>query len=163
MGAGPSTPPRFLTPRIAMEEKTMPNYSRSSLDKLATCDPRLQRLFLEVIKHRDNTILEGHRGQALQHLYFTDGRSKKDWPEGEHNSIPSRAVDSVPYPLDWDKVNKNDRAAINEMYLYGGLVLGIAAMLEIPIRWGGDWDGDGEITDQQFHDLPHFELREDAA
>lgn len=138
----------------------MPEYSKASLSKLDTCDSRLQRVFLEVIKHRDNTILEGHRGQALQHQYFAEGKSKKDWPTGEHNQTPSRAVDSVPYPISWELVNKNDRASINEMYLYAGLVLGIAAMLGIPIRWGGDWDGDGTITDQQFHDLPHFELRE---
>lgn len=139
----------------------MPAYSKTSLDKLATCDPRLQGLFLEVIKHRDNTILEGHRGRERQHAFFVEGLSKKDWPDGEHNKLPSRAVDSVPYPIDWDKVNKNDRAAINEMYIYGGMVLGIAAMLGIPLRWGGDWNGNGSITDQQFHDLPHFELREE--
>ncbi len=138
----------------------MAKYSQESLAQLATADLLLQRLFKTVILYRDNTILEGHRGQELQHKYFAEGKSKKDWPDGEHNKLPSNAVDSVPYPIDWDKVNKNDRWAINEMYLYAGLVLGIAAMLGIPVRWGGDWDGDGAITDQQFHDLPHFELRQ---
>jgi len=136
----------------------MPAYGKKSLANLATADPRLQRLFLEVIKHRDNQIVEGQRGQELQHKYFVEGKSKVDWPNGEHNATPSRAVDSVPYPIDWDKVNKNDRWAINEMYMYAGLVRGIAIMMEIPIRIGADWDGDGTITDQQFHDLPHFEL-----
>ena len=28
----------------------------------------------------------------------------------------------------------------------------------VPLRWGGDWDGDGDRTDQTFHDLVHFEL-----
>ena len=133
-------------------------YSKQSLDRLDTCHPLLQRLFLEVDKHRENTILEGRRGEELQHKYFVEGKSKKDWPDGEHNKTPSLAVDSVPYPLDWERVNKNDRAAINEMYIYCGLVLGIAKMLEIPIRCGADWDGDGDIDDQKFHDLPHFEL-----
>ena len=140
----------------------MPVYSKRSLAQLETCDPLLQRLFVEVIKHRDNTILEGHRGQERQHQFFVEGKTKKDWPDGEHNKLPSRAVDSVPAPIDWDKVNKNDRAALNEMYLYAGMVLGIAAMMGIPVRWGGDWDGDGTITDQQFHDLPHWELRRAA-
>lgn len=135
-------------------------YSKSSLDKLSTCDPLLQQLFMEVIKHRDNTIIEGCRGQKLQHQYFVEGRSKLDWPHGKHNKLPSKAVDSVPYPIDWNKVNKNDRWAINEMYLYAGIVIGIAKMMDIPVRWGGDWDGDGTITDQQFHDLPHFEIYE---
>jgi peptidoglycan LD-endopeptidase CwlK len=136
----------------------MPKYSLHSLDHLYTCAKPLQRLFIEVIKYRDNTILEGWRGKELQHEYFLEGKSKKDWPDGGHNAIPSNAVDSVPFPIDWGKVNKGDRAVINKMYHYAGIVLGIAWMMEIPIRWGGDWDGDGEITDQQFHDLPHFEL-----
>lgn len=137
----------------------MPVYSKRSFTELQTCNPLLQQLFLEVIKHRDNTILEGHRGRKRQQQFFVEGKTKKDWPDGEHNKLPSDAVDSVPAPIDWDKVNKGDRAALNEMYLYAGLVLGIAAMMGIPIRWGGDWDGDGTITDQQFHDLPHFELK----
>jgi peptidoglycan LD-endopeptidase CwlK len=28
----------------------------------------------------------------------------------------------------------------------------------IEIRWGGDWDGDGDLSDHKFNDLPHFEL-----
>ena len=66
----------------------------------------------------------------------------------------------MPCPIDWAKVNKDDRAAINEMYLFIGKVLGIAAMLKIPVTSGCDWDGDGQITDQQFHDLPHIQLKE---
>ena len=136
----------------------MPSYSESSLSKLSTCELPLQRLFLEVVKHRDNTVLEGHRGEALQHQYFLEGKSKLDWPNGNHNADPSKAVDSVPYPIDWTKVTKEDKWAINALCEYAGFVLGIAAMMEIPIRWGGDWDGDGDLSDQQFHDLPHFEL-----
>lgn len=35
------------------------------------------------------------------------------------------------------------------------------AALEIGInlRWGGDWDGDGDRTDQTFNDLCHWELK----
>jgi peptidoglycan L-alanyl-D-glutamate endopeptidase CwlK len=28
------------------------------------------------------------------------------------------------------------------------------------VRFGGDWDGDKDITDQKFNDLVHFELIE---
>jgi len=28
----------------------------------------------------------------------------------------------------------------------------------IRLRWGGDWDGDTELDDNKFDDLPHFEL-----
>ncbi len=30
--------------------------------------------------------------------------------------------------------------------------------LKIEIRWGGDWDRDGDTTDQTFNDLVHWEL-----
>ena len=38
-----------------------------------------------------------------------------------------------------------------------GLVLGIAAVFGIKIRWGGDWDSDNDLNDQKFMDLAHFE------
>jgi len=69
----------------------------------------------------------------------------------QHNYSPSRAFDLAPYPIDWQ-----DRA---RFYVLAGVVLGAAADLGIDLRWGGDWDGDGTFQDQNFHDLPHFELR----
>jgi peptidoglycan L-alanyl-D-glutamate endopeptidase CwlK len=34
--------------------------------------------------------------------------------------------------------------------------------LGVKLRWGGNWDRDGEpVTDQDFQDLVHFELAED--
>ena len=34
----------------------------------------------------------------------------------------------------------------------------IAGKMKHRIRWGGDWDGDTDVKDQKFMDLPHFEL-----
>ena len=42
--------------------------------------------------------------------------------------------------------------------LFAGVVLSTASQLGIKIRWGGDWDGDFDLKDQSFIDLPHFEL-----
>lgn len=36
-----------------------------------------------------------------------------------------------------------------------------AAQLSVPIRWGGDWNGNGKSTDESFVDGPHFELPRD--
>jgi len=33
-----------------------------------------------------------------------------------------------------------------------------ALEIGVDIRWGGDWDGDGDRTDQTFNDLCHWEL-----
>jgi len=127
-------------------------FSKASKERLATCDPRLQQVFNEVIKFFDCKILEGHRGKAAQHKAYMDGDSKVDWPDGKHNSIPSKAVDAMPYPIDW-----NDWKRI---CYFAGFVVGIAAHLGIMIRWGRDWDRDTDLNDQTFNDGPHYELVE---
>jgi peptidoglycan L-alanyl-D-glutamate endopeptidase CwlK len=30
----------------------------------------------------------------------------------------------------------------------------------IKIRWGGDWDSDGDINDNRFDDLVHVEIKD---
>ena len=128
----------------------MPRFGRTSKKRLLTCDEDLQDLFNEVIKYVDCSILEGHRDEESQNKYFKDGKTKVKYPHGRHNSIPSRAVDVVPYPVDWD-----DR---ERFHLFAGFVLGIAQSMEINIRWGGDWNKNWEVDDNQFDDFPHFEL-----
>ena len=128
----------------------MNKFSAISRERLETCDERLQTVFNEVIKHFDCAILEGHRGKDLQHLYFTQHKSKLDWPNGEHNKIPSKAVDAMPYPVNWKDVNR--------CCYFAGFVVGIAATMGIKIRWGKDWDMDTDLNDQTFMDSPHFEL-----
>lgn len=133
----------------------MPRFSSRSLKELATCHPDLERLFRAVIVHRDCTIIEGHRGEQRQEQLLNMGRSRVPWPKGKHNAVPSRAVDVVPY------VNGAPSFHLDHCKVFGGYVQGVADQLGIRIRWGGDWDMDGEsITDQTFQDLCHFELVE---
>jgi len=129
----------------------MPRFGARSLRELSTAHPDLQRLFHEVIKHFDCTVLEGHRGKEAQEEAVRTGKSKVHYPHGKHNATPSLAVDVAPWPIDW-----HDRL---RFYYFGGFVKGVAEMMGIGIRWGGDWDSDTEVTDQTFFDLPHFELR----
>jgi len=104
-----------------------------------------------VVIHYDCKILCGHRPEAEQTTAFEAGNSKVAWPNSKHNKLPSEAVDAVPYPVpDWD--------SLHEFYRFIWFVRGCAAMLGIDIRVGADWDGDFDITDQQFNDLPHIEL-----
>lgn len=126
--------------------------SRSSLEKLRTCDGRLQRVVLEVAQHWPCVVLEGHRGKEAQDAAVARGMSKTPWPESEHNELPSRAVDVAPLPLNW-----KDREAFTH---FAGKVLGIAAVLGVPLRWGGDWKRDGTPANDKFYDGPHFELVE---
>ena len=53
-------------------------YSRKSKAILSQVDIRLQRLFNEVIKHVDISIISGVRTAAEQRAKFNDGASTKD-------------------------------------------------------------------------------------
>lgn len=128
----------------------MPSFGTRSKMQLGSCHSDLQKLFEEVIKHYDCTILEGHRTEDRQNELYSQGKSKVKFPDSKHNSFPSMAVDVVPYPIDWDDTRR--------FYMFVGIVRGIASQLGINIRCGADWDGDLEVKDQNFHDLPHFEL-----
>lgn len=118
---------------------------------LGEAHPDLQRLFNEVIKVIDCSVIKGYRGKAEQNKAHAEGKSGLKFPRSKHNRVPSLAVDVVPWPLDWRDTKR--------FYKFGELVVGVAKDLDIPLRWGGDWDGDGDYKDQSFNDLVHFEIR----
>ena len=128
----------------------MPRFGKRSKERLSSCHEDLQDLFNEVIKHVDCSVLEGHRSAERQDKLFDEGKTKVKYPKGRHNASPSNAVDVVPYPIDWD-----DR---ERFHLFAGFVLGIAYSMDISLRWGGDWNQNFEVDDNQFDDFPHFEL-----
>lgn len=128
----------------------MPSFGDRSKRNLETCDRRLQEVAYEAIKYRDFTVTEGHRGMEAQNAAFHAGLSKLKWDLSKHNQIPSKAVHFVPFPIDWNDLDR--------FYFLGGFVVAIGEKVSITIRWGGDWDMDGEIRDQTFDDLAHYEL-----
>jgi peptidoglycan L-alanyl-D-glutamate endopeptidase CwlK len=135
-------------------------YGSLSKTRLSTATNGLQRVFEEALKRQvmDIAILQGHRGEVEQNAAFASGASKLRWPQSKHNSSPSMAVDAAPYPIRWgDKGDPQRVKAIGRFYMLAGLVLGVAAELGVKVRWGGDWDQDGDIFDQDFDDLVHFE------
>lgn len=130
-------------------------FGTRSLDKLCSADYGLQSVMQVAIDTgiMDFSITEGHREEAVQNKYFESGKSKVKWPDGKHNKTPSEAVDVVPFI--------SDKASWNKLHccVLAGVILACASRLGISIRWGGNWDMDGEpITDQDFQDLVHFEL-----
>ncbi len=130
----------------------MPSFSDKSISKLGTCDARLQRVFHEVVRNFDCTVLEGHRNKERQNRLVEEGKSQVLWPDGKHNTVPSMAVDVTPYPVVWD-----DR---ERQTLFAGYVLATAKAMGVDLRWGGDWDLDTEVRDNTFDDLVHFEIVE---
>lgn len=135
----------------------MYHFSDRSLSNLSTCHQDLQTLFKTVIKHRDCTIVSGHRTPEEQNKLYKQGRETEGnivtYKDGydkksNHNHMPSRAVDVVPYPSLY-----SDHKEIRE---FGNFVQGVATMLraygalEHDIVWGGTWD---------WEDSPHYEIK----
>ena len=131
----------------------MPKFSNRSVARLSECDNRLQTLAQAVVLTTDCTVVCGHRSADDQNKAYADGKSKLQYPKSKHNKYPSVAMDLAPYingrGVVWDA---------DQCYFFAGKVMQMAQVLEIPIRWGGDWDEDGDVNDQSFNDLVHFEL-----
>jgi peptidoglycan L-alanyl-D-glutamate endopeptidase CwlK len=134
----------------------VPTFSKLSEQRLATCDERLQRIFNEVIKEYDCSILCGHRGEDEQNEAFSTGKSTKQWPDSKHNAEPSLAVDAAPYFMGI-KIDWNDMTAFGR---FAGYVERVAHEQGVRIRWGGDWNSNRRTADETFIDAPHFEIME---
>lgn len=134
----------------------MPKFSSSSLIKLATCHPDLRRIATIVIEQFDFTVIEGYRGRVKQEIAYRNGASQVNWPDSKHNDTPSNAYDLMPWPIDWTTKSSNTERSC----LLAGIVLSTAWTYGIELRWGGDWNMDGDTRDEKFRDYGHFERRE---
>lgn len=132
----------------------MPSFGVQSLRNLATVDPRIQRVLHQAILVFDFSVVCGHRSEEEQMEAYNavPQASKKPWPESKHNTFPSKAVDVAPWSggIDWE-----DTLAFARLY---GVIEACAYNAGVPLRWGGDWDSDGESNDQSFMDIGHFEI-----
>ena len=129
-------------------------WSNKSLQVRATLDPRLQVMVNELLKYMDVSLIWGHRTKEQQDELYPR-YSRVQWPNSKHNSYPSLAVDMQPYPY---PTNENDlRAALGYM---AGLCWLIAERHDFSLRWGGDWNRNGDVTDNGFDDLYHLEIYE---
>ena len=122
----------------------------------------------ELIKIIDFSTDNSHRNQRVQDQAYAAGRSKVQFPNSKHNTSPSNAIHFNPWPIiwpdNWYSADAEKAAKIlGRFYLLSGIVVGISyglykeGKITSRIRWGGDWDGDGDILDQTFDDLTHFE------
>jgi len=149
-------------------------YSITSLNKLDTCHRFLKRLAMAAAEYMDLTVIDGYRGRIRQNRAYEAGFSQKPFPGSKHNHREkgkkcSLALDLGPYVkesqgVEWPDISEPRAIYAKKMgrfYLMAGMVLTLAEKMLIPIRWAGDWDMDGEITDNKFDDLAHFELIEE--
>ena len=147
----------------------MAQFGTASLNKLNTADPLLRELFLEIVKHIDCTVLCGYRGQQEQDDAFAAGNSQLKFPESKHNQSPSQAVDVMPWNetdphIKWPNLKSFTKEQMEEIRNYAsiahfaGVVRGMAIEMGIPIRWGGDWNRNFKMENQDDWDMPHYEL-----
>ena len=141
-------------------------FGKRSKEKLAQCHADLQLIANESLKvsRMDFGVSEGHRTIEKQQEYFNAGKSKVDGIKikGKHNYQPSLAIDIYAYIPGKGSLAYNT----NNLAYLGGVLTATAKRLlnegriSHRLRWGFNWDMDGEIgTDQRFQDMPHFELK----
>ena len=90
------------------------------------------------ITEQDFTVIEGVRNINRQRELYKAGKSTT--MNSRH--ITGHAVDMVPWPVDWNDLERFEVVA--------EAMKAAAEELDIPIVWGGDW--------KSFYDAPHFEL-----
>ena len=158
----------------------MPSFGEGSQKKLNTCEPEIREICDEAIKMLDFSIITGHRTQEQQNALYPK-YTKLLWPDGKHNSFPSRAIDIAPYIPPYGAIfgsksqcldiqakllaegKSRSLGQINDFVKKSyarliGHIEAIAFSKGIEIRVGIDWDGDFNMLDQTFHDLGHWEL-----
>lgn len=133
---------------------------------LKQCVPDLYTLFMRVdrlfagVEILSSTI----RTMEQQKVFVAAGRSKT--MNSKHLITPayplSRAVDAGFYPHRWplegDKDYWKDWA---RLYYFAGVIMATAKELNVKIRFGGDWNGNFNLKDENFFDGVHFEIKED--
>jgi hypothetical protein len=135
----------------------MPVFGKTSQLRLNTCDPRIVAV-LEIAIVRsvvDFGVAYGHRTTEAQKIAFAEKKSKIDGVTviSKHQYLPSKAVDVYGW------VNGKECYSTSVLCYLAGLFNAISVELGYSLRWGGNWDGDGEIiTDQKFNDFGHFEV-----
>jgi len=140
-------------------------WSNRSMDLLEQCVPDLIRVAnkaeeIALSLGMDLTITDAHRGRDKQEANFESGVSQLHFPDSKHNSMPSEAIHIQMYPVLWPQRTQSCGRQIKltgRFYMTAIVVLAAAKELGIAIRWGGDWNMDGDILDNGFDDLAHFE------
>lgn len=137
-------------------------FGTKSAALLATCHPELVKVMTRALalSKQDFSVICGYRGKEDQEKAFAAGNTKVHYPNSAHNQTGndgkprSCAVDVIPYPF----TNWNDPAMLTGWKTIADSVFAASKELGIPMRWGGDFNRDGDKTKSDAWDKPHFEL-----
>ena len=141
-------------------------FAESSKKMLEDAHPDAQLILIESKKYCmiDFDLSCVHRTKAKQLEAFLAGNSTRDGvaKKSKHQLLPSEAFDIYGYSY-----KKRGKASytVHQMSYIAAVIQSTANRLYVEgktshiIRWGGNWDSDGYIIDdQEFQDLCHFEL-----
>lgn len=162
-------------------------FGPASTARLAGLHPDLQKVLNEAIKisEVDFTLIEGVRSDEQCYINFGKGRTaeqckaggcpakyaqpgaaKVTWVGHALSSNHRRksdgwgwAVDVYPYPVSLVLGNKKPKDYEPLFDKIAVAMFAAAKKLNIPIRWGADWDIDNIPRERGETDNPHFELR----
>lgn len=126
-------------------------FSKRSLGNLRGVHPRLAHLTAVALKRSqiDFTVVEGKRSRARQQYLVNTGKSMT--LNSAH--LTGCAVDC--YPIVNGQIEVRRVAPFIEL---SKAFLKASDELGVPIRWGGDWNRNGDHRDERFLDCPHYEL-----
>ena len=147
--------------------------TKLSLGRLNGVDANLVKVVQRAIEitPQDFMVVEGVRTKEQCYINYGKGRTvaqctakgvpaqyaqpklaKVTWLNNPLSSkhVTGKAVDLVPYPVDWNDLTKFDQVA--------KAMFAAADELGVSIRWGADWDNDGNYREKGEYDSPHFEL-----
>lgn len=137
------------------------SFSQRSLKALEGVHPKMRAVVFRALElsEVDFMVVEGVRTPLRQKQLYAKGRTapgpKVTWTLKSNHFINERtgyghAVDLLPAPYDW-----KDLAPFNKV---AKAMFQAADELNVPIRWGADWDRDGKPRERGETDSPHFEL-----
>lgn len=130
--------------------------SERSLNRLKDVNPNLINLCLLAIKRSpiDFGIAYqgGHRTAEEQNQLFKDGFSQRDGYEKQSNHQTGNAIDINVF-VDSKMIENKEMLCV-----VAGVFFACAAEMGIKIRWGLDWNQNGDIRDNKFNDQYHIEL-----
>ena len=147
--------------------------SKLSLGRLNGVDANLVKVVQRAIEitPQDFMVVEGVRSKEQCYINYGKGRTvaqctakgvpakyaqpklaKVTWLNNPLSSkhVSGKAVGLVPYPVNWNDLTKFDQVA--------KAMFAAAKELGVSIRWGADWDNDGNYREKGEYDSPHFEL-----
>jgi len=135
-------------------------FGRTSLKKLATVDAELTEVPRLVMAWQvfDFAIIWGYRTDQQQMDAFLSGASQK-----KTGSLHQVTKDGAPWAQAFDFAPwVNGRIPWEDTHAFavlGGMFIAAGEILETPVDYGGDWDMDGQTTDQTLMDWGHVQKR----